>query len=57
MNLEIIQKLTAVIETISALQNADRSGNQYQYSEAVTAILKRIKEEVAKPAQQEPVPF
>ena len=57
MNLEIIQKLTAVIETISALQNADRSGNQYQYSEAVTAVLKRIKEEVAKPDQQEPVPF
>ena len=57
MNLEIIQKLTAVIETISSVQNADRSGNQYQYSDTVSAVLKRIKEEVAKPAQQEPVPF
>lgn len=57
MNLEIIQKLTAVIETISSAQNADRSGNQYQYSDAVSAVLKRIKEEVAKPDQQEPVPF
>ena len=57
MNLEIIQKLTAVIEAISSVQNADRSGNQYQYSDTVSAVLKRIKEEVAKPAQQEPVPF
>lgn len=57
MNLEIIQKLTAVIETISSVQNADRSGNQYQYSDTVSAVLKRIKEEVAKPDQQEPVPF
>lgn len=57
MNIQTVHQLSTVLADIIKTQNNDRSGQQYTYSETATAILKRIKEEVAKPVQQEPVPF
>lgn len=57
MNIQTVHQLSTVLAEIIKTQNNDRSGQQYNYSDTAGAILKRIKEEVAKPDQQEPVPF
>ena len=57
MNIQTVHQLSTVLAEIINTQNNDRSGQQYNYSDTAVAILKRIKEEVAKPEQQEPVPF
>ena len=57
MNIQTVHQLSTVLAEIINTQNNDRSGQQYNYSDTATAILKRIKEEVAKPDEQEPVSF
>lgn len=57
MNISTVHQLSTVLAEIINTQNNDRSGQQYNYSDTAGAILKRIKEEVTKPDQQEPVPF
>ena len=58
MNIDLVDKLTGIVTKLQESQGENRSGLQYEYHTAITAVLKRLAKEVsADGLVVEPSPF
>ena len=59
MNISKVQQLTSVLTTLVKNSNEDRTNQNYIYSGAIAAVLKRIQAEVEKEGldREDPIPF